>query len=238
MSQQCERPAVIWMDRLSDRIGALVPGLRFLPPRYPLKVSLVLGILGLMSAWAEMGILALSQLNLPVLGMDLFRFVAGFAFGTIVLAPWAHWAGLTKRSIIWLVIYSTAVYYAADQISLWFTRGSNPLMAAVLWGLIISASLGLAGMISMGRWHLAWFLWNVTVCVTISLLLGFIFTETQRRPEILRFIPFGLQTLVLLAAYFTTFQTASALCLGMLLWDATPPPKFEAEEDATGAESP
>ena len=64
-------------------------------------------------------------------------------------------------------------------------RGANPLMAAFLWGLIISASFCLAGMTATGRWHWRWFMLNVTICVTISLLLGFIFTQAQQRPQML-----------------------------------------------------
>ncbi len=34
-----------WMDRLSDRLGSLIPGGSRWPPRHPVKVSLVMGIL-------------------------------------------------------------------------------------------------------------------------------------------------------------------------------------------------
>src|SRR4051812_2745431 len=93
-------PAAAWMDRLSDRIGALVPGLRFIPPRHPLRVSLLMGLLGSLSAWVFL-ILLLGMMLAKVVGMDSGNLSIGLAFAIVVLVPWSAWMG---SRIVWQIL--------------------------------------------------------------------------------------------------------------------------------------
>lgn len=43
-----------WMDRLSNAVGYYYPGGRWLGPRHPIKVTLLMGLLGLCSGWLTM----------------------------------------------------------------------------------------------------------------------------------------------------------------------------------------
>src|SRR5262249_10574507 len=106
-----QRSAAAWMDALSDRMGSLIPGGRFLPPRHPVKVCLVMGLLGLIAT----GIEVVLGVMYPPQKLYSIRLYRGFAsaslvFGAVIVLPFALWMGKGwLRSILSAVLSAVAL---------------------------------------------------------------------------------------------------------------------------------
>src|SRR5262245_34163734 len=95
-------PAAAWMDHLSDRIGSLLPGGYRLPPRHPVKVSLVMLLLvaGNFCLMQNLAILLGFVLG-DMAHEGLMILMVFLGFGILVLIPWAAWLG---ARLVWQIL--------------------------------------------------------------------------------------------------------------------------------------
>lgn len=222
--------AAAWMDRLSDRLGALIPGCSRLPARHPIKVSVVMGALGLFSGWASMIVgAAVSLLLSPTRIQETPVFItAGAMQALIVIAPWAVWLGARRRWLLALLPYcflaNIGCYAAIDQY-----RVGHQFVGLFLFGFLTGLYLSVAGLCLIQRMKPLWLLSTAL----ISALGTCSFLMIREHRLINQWLPQEVELPLIIAWLFSLIHSPSALCLGFLLWDTTPRPKEIPADDQT-----
>lgn len=238
-------PAAAWMDQLSDRLGSLIPGGYRLPPRHPVKVSLVMALLGFASGWLTtiLGFAAtwiliefFTSLALKLLdaipsaaGYDplflSFQILEGLLFGTLVFVPLAAWAG-SKWPLQGLLI---VLCWTAFNGAWWFSRlspvDSEYATEQFVAGFALGTCSVLLCMAPFRRIALSWII--VTIPISASshglIWLGIVFVDAH-------LVPIGWMDWrdpLLFGWFFSLTQAVLAVCLGVPLWDASPRATFE-----------
>jgi hypothetical protein len=227
----------MWMDRLSDGIGSLIPGGYRLPPRHPVKVSLVLGVLGFTVGWL-ICVCLFSTRYLPRAMTDSFiapLSVCGvYAIsGLFVLMPLSVWAN--QRFILtacsWLVpctAYPLMLAWSGFALARGWIPADVPTLRSFLCFAIliaIPAAVHASWIVcTIRKNRLAVFVSATTLCSLLGavLLQWFIYMRTTQTVALVDFS--------ILSTVSTVCMTTLAICLGISLWDTTPRPKFELSE--------
>lgn len=225
-------PAAAWMDRLSDRVGSLIPGGSRLPPRHPVKVSLVMGVLGLIAGWVSIAPLLLFQ---EIMGFGiaegLMFLTMGLACGLLVFVPLLAWSGLLIRHHI-AAPFTTIVAAMAHMKSFAMLSGiEEPDAAAgmLLAGFTCGCSYGIAGILFFHRRWVLEFL--VTILVACLSHRAYWFLVAYQGS--ISFIPAPLDDIVELSLptlLFAMLYAGIGMGFGISIWDRTPRPKFAPHE--------
>lgn len=218
--------AANWMDRLSDWIGSLVPGCGRLPARHPLKVSLVMGWLGLISGWATMAVGGIFSLIVgrgnPFDEHPVFL-AGGIVMGLILVAPWACWIGMRRRWALPLVVYCSVAHYLSFLVIDRLDRSGEGWTLAC-FGLLTGLAVALAGMVITQRFLLPWLV--VTALISSGSISSFWLIKDLHL--LTTFLPREAEMIFVVAWFFSLLHTPLALCLGWLVWDwQQTMPKFE-----------
>ncbi len=215
-------PAAVWMDRLSDRLGSLIPGGHRLPPRHPLKVSLVMMVLVAANFCPMQNLAVLLGLVLRDSAHEGLMIVMVFlGFGMLVLIPWAAWLGARLIWQILLVPYFILALHLTSQYGLRLLYPGYELR-----GLEIGVLFGLAGLFLAGRWRPVWLI-AVIVASAISLeptsyFLRYLMRSVDLTFHLRPYVNFPLNGMWAVLLGITPYFALMALCLGGLLWDRTP----------------
>jgi hypothetical protein len=221
-------PAAAGMDRLSDRLGAILPGGSLLPPRHPAKVSLVMAFLGLASGWLSMALgTAASLLSTRTSGSaetPIFL-TAGAVQALVVVAPWACWSGIRWRWIALLIAYcflaNIASFFIVEQLR------SRSDFGLFVFGLLTGLYLSLPGLIPFHPVKLMWSAATAVICALVMSLFELIRDQTLLR----QVLPGDAVLPMVIAWFFSLIHLPGALCLGFLLWDTAPRGERLSEED-------
>lgn len=235
LSDSTPSAVAVWMDRLSDRIGALVPGCSRLSTRHPVKVSLVMTLLALFAAWSSTVVIAIGELWLgPSWGDSLCWYgLPGAALGCMVLMPLCLWL---KRGFMrpFLVVVLSII---ANVIQIYLLSYHPPDLGGLnfLWtGLAAGAAYSAAGLIAVhGR---RWWLMFPASCVGILPHGVLVFNDELMSGRWLLPDQFVFYTFI--GNFFATIFTSIGVAFGSVLWDWTPPAKFEPVEAQQTSASP
>ena len=227
------------MDRLSDFVGRLIPGGYRLPPRHPLKVSLVMGLLGLVCASIAISSMQIIDIVFNPRFMGVSRYYSigiGVLFGFGVILPRNLWHDRSMIYAVFGILISVAV-----------TRFIN-----LAWWLDAIAPHPSGGFINF---QLATCL-DILVWIIIHILLGLGIKRSFSLLGVLMigycFLPFMIANLCmsnipketysqftwLFSAWIhqmtclSSLTVPMAICLGSLIWNTTPRPKFEPSESS------
>lgn len=228
-------PFAAWMDRLADGIASLIPGCSRLPTRHPVKVSLVMTLLALLAGWSATALVLLDDaLQLSTWGGEyLFYFLPGAFLGWMVLLPLSLWR---KRGIARpLLVIVLSIVANVIHVHLLSTYPTGELSLIPVWtGVLAGLAYSTAGLVAAGgqRW---WLVLPVS-CVCVLTHYGLVMSESLMSGAWL--IPDELIALSFLGNFFATIFAAVGVGFGSVLWDWTPPAKFEpVEEQQTSASS-
>lgn len=232
------------MDRLSDRIGSLIPGGSRLPPRHPIKVSLVMGLLGLLSSWADVGLKSLTKLadsHFQISSDESLPTAVGV--GMIIVMPLAIWLGQKWSRVLCSVAVGSVLTAIAMHLAgmhrfrmiLKYPFHSPPV--ELRHTILIYCGLGfLMGILIAGSARPKKHLPSAVLCGIV--LAAAMFAQTAARywraDHLRKFLPLNRYASWMIVAAFNAFDqsllhVSLALALGAALWDATPLPKFERE---------
>lgn len=228
-------PFAAWMGRLSDRLGSLIPGGARLPARHPVKVSLVMTLLAMLAGWSAAALILVDDALLSSTwgGEYLFYVLPGAFLGWMVLLPLSLWL---KRGVARpLAVIVLAIIANVIQIHLLSAYPTHKLGLLPIWtGTLTGVAYSAAGLVAVygRRW---WLVFPVS-CVCILTYYGFAVIESLTSSVWL--IPDELIALSFLGNFFATIFAAVGVGFGSVLWDWTPPAKFEpVEEQQTSASS-
>lgn len=215
--------AVAWMDRLSDRLGAFIPGGSRWPARHPVKVSLVMGLLGLISGWGSMAFGAAVTVlrGQPPFDEQPTFLASGVLLAAVVMLPWAAWIGTRYRWFIPLAVYCSAANYTCYCVSELDRRGNNEI-GLIEFGFLSGLYLSAAGQCLTRRFHPLW-------CLVIAVISGAAIGSHLILWNCHLFDPLLIRRITIplvIAWFFSSLHMTSAICLGYLLWDHPPRPKF------------
>jgi hypothetical protein len=213
------------MDRLSDWVGSCLPGCGHLGPRHPLKVSLVLGGLGLMAGWVMtaigvVSILAVEHMSGIAILMPVSVAACLATPGLFVMTPFAVWRERGTRNPLWMISTCMIAHVTALPFALIFPL--NPFVglfcfAFALTSLIIAFSAG-ASTEGFALFCVA----IPATMLTSAVNIGAFFLLERETPLNSEF------TLVwYLASTLGTYYATLGASLGFAVWDLTPPPRFE-----------
>lgn len=226
MTAPNERPAANWMDRLSDWIGSLVPGCGRLPARHPVKVTVVMGLLGLSSGWATMVLSLLATLvyekNARIGEHEAFL-VTGAALASLVAIPWSVWLGVRKRWLILFFPYCIAAGYGSFKLTEPF-QGSRQEVGLFFLGASVGLAMSAVGLLIIRRPRIVWLI--VTVLVSGGSQSLFVFI--QDNPLLRSSLPMEVMIVFIVGWFFSLLHLPLAVCLGYLLWDRTAVPRQDA----------
>lgn len=224
------------MDRLSDWVGSLVPGCSRLGTRHPLKVSLVLGGLGVIAGWIAIGPLIIYHRFANTTNYEfMLQLIPGLALGVIVLVPLLAWEQRSPVVMLIGVLLAFGAGYAHLKLIDFFISNmegpfiENFAIAGALAGIVYAV----AG-ISVNR-RREW--WMLAPLMAISGGLHAANAATQDSMLSLP-VPYDIDILIemsLAANVFAGVYAALGITLGAALWDRTAPEKFEMEESTDGA---
>ena len=267
--QSAERPATIWMDRmdrLSDRIGSLIPGGSRLPPRHPVKVSLVMGFFGYLSGWLTvlpwLGFFFLfffffldTYTNYGFTFINIIIFITliltSFSmFGLVVLVPIWLWCGRrVVPSVLVNGLLSILIHVAgfAAGIGAYNLAESNHWPGSPIVSIVCLVaphcaviSLGFALYVTRIARCRAW--QTISVAVVLGTLIGVLSISVLALPfQVIDRLQVGAElrlaaSIASLGFPLSIFHTVLACCFGIPLWDTTPLPKFEPAETSPSPE--
>jgi len=226
------------MDRLSDRLGSLIPGGYRLPPRHPVKVSLVMGILGWITGWLMcLSFLGIRSLERAISAHEypaiVLVVVTGFFSlpGLGVLVPLCLWGGRRWPAAACSLLFAVLPYpvlqlwssYAIRQgwfpiqrptwESFWFFAGLFAISAA-------SHVLGIVLLLRRNVWAVL-----ITTTVTSSLIAATLLEGVLAMDSVWLVGLFRASLVYGMVA--TVCLAILAICLGIALWDTTPRAVFE-----------
>lgn len=216
-------PSMNWMDRLSDAVGYYYPGGRYLRSRHPIKVTLLMGLLGLASGWLTMiaGVCVAQGFSEKPIFLT-----AGVLLGIVVAVPWAVWLGARVRFLLPLVAYvalGNAIGYAViDQ----FKTERFALLGLFLYGALTAGCLAVPGMVLSRRFQP---MWLVATMLTSGAVISSYWVIKDN--PLLRKLPSEVALPLIIAWFFTLIHTPTAICLGYPLWDWTPLERPKLEPD-------
>jgi hypothetical protein len=225
------------LDRLSNWIGAFVPGCARLPTRHPVKVSIVMGGLGLLAGWLTVA---------PVVALEafghynlqwLFNLFPGALLSVVVFLPLMAWqqrpAGVMLLSLP--LAWGAGFLHMVLIAQIGRTDEGPTVEGFVIAGALAGAIYAAAGIVVNTRRE--W--WMLLPVISVSGLIhgALVATTGVVQPQMLN-LPFQLHMLVYLAFaanLFSSVYAALGITLGSALWDRTEPPKFESVENTDGA---
>lgn len=210
-----------WMDRLSDAVGAAIPGGSQLSPRHPVRVSVVMGLCGVASGWlsALFGLVVVMFFFPKDSGVLMFA-SSGLGYGIVVLIPWILWSSRSGWWILLLVPYAFVVQLWLSFLAMQYD-GESWMLPLFFWGFAWAASLGGIGMYLQRR---CWFLW----LLAMALLTGCFFPASMYCLEsmasaLASLLPTGpLKSMVTFGWIFSAWNAFTAVWMGILLWDRLP----------------
>lgn len=236
-----ELTAAEWMDWVSDRMGLLYSGGSSLPPRHPIKVSMLMGLMGGACGWLTAAPFAVAQFVFHTansLPQFLIVFAIGFsAMGWAVLTPIFVWTGRRwLPSLILNVCASVAINLMGLVVLILMNSvifpGSSSEDYVVLIPGIAAISLGFS----------SWTSWQVgqrrTTTIVTTTIVGTIIGVGSLRAIDACSTRFAMNTwlsrevaqLLLSCWGYGLFDAALSMGCGITLWDLTPRPKFVPEE--------
>ncbi len=222
------------MDRFSDRIGAMIPGGSFLPSRHPVKVSLVMAALGFLSGWVVGGAALITHWHDASTNIPIF-IVSGVSFGVLIFAPALLWEGRGYRivlaAIVYMAIVSVCEMFVSNMIfsSSIFSSlkrfGSYATIFPIIFAVKCAVSAVFWGIGSLFFMRRPAFFWLISL-ITLMFLTGW--TLGLLLPNNFSGSRFWIlyQSTMFFSSWYMVEHILSAICLGMLLWDRTPRPKF------------
>jgi hypothetical protein len=222
-------PAAAWMDRLSDRIGGMVPGGSRMPARHPIKVSLVMGVLGLIAGWlttAAFYVLRDFSTSRPA---QLISFVPGTVLGLCVLLPLMFWQGLPGARCTLGVLLS----FLAGWMHLAIIGREPPEVSACAFaGLLSGFAYAWAGAAS-SRKNIWWMI--LPVPLASAALHAALIVCIDPQYGSIRWLPNWVHEsaqIMFAANLFAGIFACVGITFSHSLWDTTPRPKFEPCESA------
>lgn len=228
---QTEFPQTNIMDRVSDWLGGFVPGCAHLPPRHPIKVSLVMGFLGLISGWLFcMSFWSFKNIVwrwgnssfLPLMGMLAVSWL-------LVLTPLCLWKGrrLIAIALSFLPPILSFMYMVMWDSNFRLTWSRHePYWTSFFYSAVLMAI--------PAAFHAVW----VGVVIRRNLLAVLILTTCScclvgasvfQLINSLNWPGDWLGGIPIIAAVSTTYLITLDCCLGIALWDRMPSPKFGQE---------
>lgn len=234
-------PAAAWMDRLPERLGALVPGGSRLPARHPVKVCLVMGALGSVAgalfAWDSVIWPLIPDSPLKQTVRQILLVSEYTCASVIVLAPLCLWSGCRPwlvvlspvpgiaNYLIWISILRFFDYAkeAFDELTwIWLSDLYNDITCAILastYALFFSFIVHRRRMIIVGLSTILCFLEDAAFQRLVP-LIGSISGPW--------FDQIGFS--MLHVAFWSSIYATIAICLSIAIWDGTPRQKFEPRE--------
>lgn len=225
-----------WLDQLSDQLRAMIPQGRNWPPRHPIKVSLLMGILGAVAGWIIYGFGHFWGTVTPTSGGDVYwglpaavMPLSSATSGFLIVGPLFLW---NKNSwwlagfgvlIASLARYASEVVYAfptprfAEDIWLYISSGLEDLVNAVVHAVGVAWIIRRQVLAVMSLYALAG--------VFVSPVSLFLFNLTYGSSP-----GYGIFEDSAYALPWVGFYSLLAFCLGISIWDFSPRLKFETTE--------
>lgn len=231
-----------WMDQLSDRLGSLIPGGYRLPPRHPVKVSLVMVLLGIVSGWAVGAVALITHALDQTTNIPIFK-ASGLCFGLLVVIPWLLWMNQTYRILIGVVVYSLfaafghipAARFVFDKVRshapFGMTAGIMHASSGMMFGVIWSGGV----LLLLRRFSWIWWIAFIVISAGASWSVSALLPNNYSGSTLWIYFASNLS----FALRFMTLHVCAALCLGIWRWDWTPRAKFElsASERLAGSDA-
>lgn len=225
-----------WLDRLSGQLGALILLSRDWLPRHPVKVSLLMGLLGAIAGWIIYSFGHFWGRAAPTSCGDIYwglpAAVMPFSSaisGVLILGPLFLWS----KNSWWLAGFGVLIALLARYASEVVYAFPTPLFAEDFW---LYISSGLEDLIN-ALVHAAGVAWiirrrvSAVICLSplaglfvspISLLLFHSTHGSSLGHSIFEDSAYSLA--------WVGFYSLLAICLGISVWDFTPRLKFETTE--------
>lgn len=215
----------MWMDKLSDTIGSIVPGCSRWPARHPVKVSLVMFLLGSVAGWSASLVVAIDELLMgSVWGDELLWFAVPGAFlGWMVFLPLSQW--LQRGVVRALVVVVLSIVANVIQVLL-LNRPTILSWLFPIWsGALAGVAYSAAGIVAVSgrRW------WMAIPVVGLCILAHEALDVIDSPPSGIWLIPDEVVAYSLIANFFSMIFAGAGVAFGVALWDTTPRPKFEPE---------
>jgi len=243
MTHSKQTSAAGWTEHFSGWLSSLIPGGFRLPVRHPIKVSLLMGLLGWCSGWLTVLPFAAAQVLLQTqtaAAPGVFFVVFGIAFampGAAILWPISLLLG--RRGSLWLlasVAASVMIHFCGLMILILMNQVFFPQSGAddlrVLAPGMACLSLGYVMWVSwMSRtWSPTQWAATLVLCTLVG--VQSMRWQTDFSTLLVANLKLSQDSASLLTSCwgYASFQAVLAICLGSVAWDRTPAPKFEPHQ--------
>jgi hypothetical protein len=224
------------LDQFSDRLGGLIPGGSQLPSRHPIKVSLVMCLLGMIAGFGMLVSLFGVALFIddPIQLESWAYLVPPMSMsGFFILSPLAIWhrAGVLRvfgSVVIGILAHTLGLVIISDKLLPGVLIAISPVVGEYMLFIPLAAvaSVHSIWIGTMSRRFLALIVSSTLVPSSLGILEMFFIDRVAIGSGLWS----GWLVLPLELAFVNSYYCSLAICLGSSIWETTPRLRFECTE--------